>query len=350
MRQTTGIFISLKQLFLGILCLGILVSCDKTPSTVVEDLKPIDTSAYGIFICNEGNYQWGNASLSLYNSATGSFQEDVYKSANGKGVGDVLQSMLVVNDEAYLVVNNSKKIEVIDSKSCKLKHTITGFNSPRYMLQVNTQKAYVSDLYEKAVYVLNLSTKQITGKIACGTWTEQMIMLNQKAFVCGTNSPYVYVINTQTDQLADSIFTGYGAQYIVKDKNQKMWILTNGKAPILPQLLRINETGVIEKIFNFSSSDLPSRLLISPALDKLYWLNKGIYSMHINQNSLPATPLVEAGSRNFYGLGYNPHKNELLVSDAKDFVQKSDVYLIDTLGNVKSSFRTQINSGYFYAK
>jgi hypothetical protein len=58
MRQTTGIFISLKQLFLGILCLGILVSCDKTPSTVVEDLKPIDTSAYGIFICNEGNYQW----------------------------------------------------------------------------------------------------------------------------------------------------------------------------------------------------------------------------------------------------------------------------------------------------
>jgi hypothetical protein len=350
MHQTTGISSMLKQSLYVFFCALLFVACDKTPNAVSEEPSVTDTTAQGIFICNEGNFQWGNASLSLYNSATGSVQEDVYKAANGKGLGDVLQSMLVHQDLAYLLVNNSKKIEVIDPKSCKSLYTLTGFNSPRYMLPINGQKAYVSDLYEKAIYVLDLSNKQIAKKIACGTWTEQMILLNQKAFVCGTNSKYVYVINTQTDLMEDSIELGYGAQYIVKDKHQKLWVLSNGKAPIVPQLFCINEDGGIEKTFNFAATDLPSRLIISPSLDKLYWLNKGIYSLDINAVVLPVTPLVEADSRNFYGLGYNPHKNQLMASDAKDFVQKSEVYLFDTLGNLKGNFKTQINSGYFYAR
>lgn len=350
MTQTTGISSMLKLSIMVICCALVFVGCDKTPNTVSDEPSVTDTTAQGIFICNEGNFQWGNASLSLYNSATGSVQEDVYKAVNGKGLGDVLQSMNIINGMAYLLVNNSKKIEVIDAKTCKSMYTITGLNSPRYLLPISGQKAYVSDLYEKAVYVLDLTSKQITKKIACGTWTEQMVLLNQKAFVCGTNSSYVYVINTQTDLLEDSIALGYGAQYIVKDKHQKLWILSNGKAPIVPQLFCINEGGMIEKTFNFGSEDLPSRLIISPSLDKLYWLNKGIFAMDITANVLPTTPLVEAASRNFYGLGYNPHKNQLMASDAKDFVQKSEVYLFDTLGNLKGNFRTQINSGYFYAR
>jgi DNA-binding beta-propeller fold protein YncE len=350
MRQTTGISSMLKQSLYVFFCALLFVACDKTPNGVSEEPSITDTTAQGIFICNEGNFQWGNASLSLYNSATGSVQEDVYKAANGKGVGDVLQSMLVHQDLAYLLVNNSRKIEVIDAKTCKSLYTITGFNSPRYMLPVSSDKAYVSDLYENAVYILDLKSRQITGKIGCKSWTEQMVMLNKKVYVCGTTSKYVYVINTENDQLIDSIELGYGAQYIVKDNQEKMWVLTNGKSPIVPQLFCINAAGGIEKLYSFASTDLPSRLLISPSLNCLYWINKGIYRMDISATALPTAPLVEAGVRNFYGLGYDPYNKQLLVSDAKDFVQKSEVYRFDTLGNLKGNFKTQINSGYFYAR
>ncbi|MDZ4666248.1 MAG: hypothetical protein SGJ00_00040 [bacterium] len=350
MINRTGIFSYTKQFLLLLIMAVTLVGCDKTPATSIEDARTSDTTAQAIFICNEGNFQWGNASLSLYNAQTGSVQQDVYKSVNGKGVGDVLQSVCVINKEAYLVVNNSHKIEVIDAKTCKQIRSITGFNSPRYMLPINANKAYVSDLYEKAVYVVDLNTQQISGSIGIQSWTEQMELIGEKAFVCGTNSPYVYVINTQNDQLIDSIQLGYGPQYMAKDSHQKLWVMTTGKAPNPPQLFCINAKGEIEKTFSFLSQDLPARLMIAPNKSTLYWINKGVYKMSITENTLPAKALIEVGQRNFYGLGYNPHQHQIMVSDAKDFVQKSEVLIFDTIGTLKRSFLTQINSGYFYAR
>ena len=162
MQNLTGIFTKIKGLQWLVVSLLMMASCDKTPEQIIAETPQMpDSNLVGMFIANEGNFQWGNASLSFYNPASGLVQTDIYKANNGKGIGDVLQSICSFQDKLYLVVNNSQKISVLNAKTWKEIHTITGFNSPRYFLPVNTQKAYVSDLYENAVYVLNLNTQQM---------------------------------------------------------------------------------------------------------------------------------------------------------------------------------------------
>lgn len=327
-----------------------IVSCDKTPDNPAISDMPTDTSAHGIFICNEGNFQWGNASLSFYNISNFTLQEDVFKNSNQRKVGDVLQSINIIGNEAYLVVNNSQKIEVIDVKTFKSIATISGFTSPRYLLSLGSGKAYVSDLYEKAVWIVNLQTKQIIGKVVISSWTEEMVYRNNKVYVCGRTSNYVYVINTMNDQLIDSINIGYGAQNMVLDQTKKIWVLTVGKDAIAAQLHCIGTSGNLVNSFNFSNKSIPNKLICNPNKTKIYWINKDIYAMNINANQLPTTPHISSEGKNFYAIGYNPNQNEILASDAKDYVQKSEIYRYDTLGNLKGNFKAGINATYFYSK
>ena len=50
-----------------------------------------------------------------------------------------------------VVVNNSGKVEVVDSSDLLSKSTITGFQSPREINQINTDFAYVTDLYSNSI-------------------------------------------------------------------------------------------------------------------------------------------------------------------------------------------------------
>jgi DNA-binding beta-propeller fold protein YncE len=327
-----------------------ILSCDKTPSNPPLSKVPSDTTAHGMFICNEGNFQWGNASLSFYNTSNFTLQEDIFKSSNQKGLGDVLQSMSIVGEDAYLVVNNSQKIEIINAKTFKSTATISGFNSPRYLLSIGSGKAYVSDLYEKAIWIVNLQTKQIIGKVVIPSWTEEMVYRNNKVYVCGRTSNYVYVIKTMNDQLIDSINIGYGAQNMVLDQTEKIWVLTVGKDAIAAQLHCIGTSGNLINSFNFSKGSTPNKLICNPNKTKIYWINKDIYSMNIDANQLPTTPIISADGKNFYAIGYNPNQNEIMASDAKDYVQKSEIYRYDTVGNLKGNFKAGINATYFYSK
>ncbi len=329
---------------------GVLSSCDKTPVVGPKNTGAIDSMAHGIFICNEGNFQWANASLGFYNTSTGNMQDDVFKSNNQRSLGDVLQSICLLENKAYLLVNNSQKIEVIDSKTLKSTATITGFNSPRYMLPISNQKAYVSDLYEKAIWILDLNQQKISGKIAIPSWTEEMVLSGNKAFICGRTSAFVYVVNVQTDALIDSISIGYGAQNMLLDKAGNIWVLCVGQNPIPAQLHCIHPITGIEKSFSLPPGSNPSRLVCNNNKTTIYWINTHIYAMDIEAKQLPQDPMIQAAGRNFYGLGFNGIKGEILASDAKDYVQKSEVYRFDTLGSNLGSFKAGTNANYFLAR
>lgn len=347
----TGISPIKKSLLALILALAVISSCDKTPNPIAENpIHELDTNSIGVYIVNEGNFQWGNASLSYYNPLSNLVQTDIYKAHNGKGIGDVLQSVCEYQDKLYLVVNNSRKISILNAKTWKEIGVIEGFNSPRYMLPINENKAYVSDLYENAVYVVNLKTAQIENKILCKGWTEEMLLVGNRAFVCGLGSSYVYVIDTQTDKLKDSIEIGYGAQSIVQDAQNKSWVLSIGKTGVPAQLCQINEEGKKEKSFHFKEGENPGRLIKNSTGNNLFWINKDIYSMNINDSILPQTPLVLANGKNYYAIGFEPYKNEILASDAKDFIQKSEVFRYKLTGEEAGRFHTHINTGNFYAR
>ena len=68
----------------------------------------------------------GNAELGFINNGLKQRLDNVFQSANNRNLGDVFQSMNIINEQAYLVINNSGKIEInaISAKSRKQKFNI----------------------------------------------------------------------------------------------------------------------------------------------------------------------------------------------------------------------------------
>lgn len=325
-------------------------SCMEKPRADQDTTLPSDSTSRSIFICNEGNFNWGNATLGLYQTVKSVYTSDLFRKVNGRSLGDVLQSVCIYDGETYLIVNNSGKIEIIDPKNFGSKGTITGLRSPRYMIPLSPTKAYVTDLYEKAVWIVNPKTKTITGKIPFNGWSEELLEANGKVFVCGRTSNYVYVLNPSLNLVSDSIAIGYGAQHICRDFLGKLWVLTVGGNGFTAQLHRINANGSVELSLNLGAENCASRLMTDVNGKYLYWIQKDLHRMSVESNTLPAQPWVNSGAANFYALGYDPFRHFILASDAKDFVQASEVFEYDTTGALKGSFRAGINTSFFCAK
>ena len=65
------------------------VGCMEWDYALEEDFD-IETSGRGLFICNEGNFQYGNATLSYYDPTTKTVENEIFYRANAMKLGDVL--------------------------------------------------------------------------------------------------------------------------------------------------------------------------------------------------------------------------------------------------------------------
>ncbi len=321
------------------------------PSTIKVQ---INTSSSGVFISNEGNFQFGNASIGFYNSSDQSYANDLFKSANNRPLGDVCQSIYFFNNKMYISVNNSNKIEVVNPSTFSSIATITGLQSPRYFLPVSIQKAYVTDYTANAISVIDLNTNALIKKIPCNGWTEELIASNGKVYVTNRNSKSLYIINPLSDIIIDSIQIGYGANSIQLDRYNRLWVLANGNAQNneLASLSQINTASdsVIQTIPFNAISEQPWRLKINGSADTLYYLNNGVYALPINATQLNKQAVIPENSRLFYGLGIDPFSNIIYVSDAIDYVQKGIIYRFHSNGQLINSFRAGIIPNDFYFK
>ena len=344
------------RLIIYILIIGSLLSCSKTElGPQCEDCpkEPITTTNFtDVLIINEGNYTNGNASLSFYKSETQEVYNNVYSNANsGLPLGDVAQSALQIGDKLYVVVNNSSKIAVLDANNFETIQPISGFNSPRYILPINNQKAYVSDLYANAISIIDLSTNTISGSITTNGWTEKMLLHNDTAYVCDYNNAKVIIINTSLNTIVGEVPVGKGVNSIALDKNNKIWVLCNGGInEETPRIVQFNPTNrAIEKTILFTDiTHSPSNLTFNDVKDEFVFINQNVFKMSINDNSIPATPFITRTTGNlFYGLGISPINNEIYIADAKDYVQKGDVYRYSYSGSLIHQFEAGIIPGNF---
>lgn len=324
-------------------------SCKKDipPQRPTEDVTLGATG--GVFIINEGNYGFGNAKCGYYNKAENSTVVDLYEQTNGTNAGDVLQSMYIFNERAYLVVNNSAKIEVCDPVTLLKTATITGFTSPRYFLPVSNNKAYVTDLYANKIWKVDLVSNTISGSIVLNGWSEQMTEVFGNVYITNFTNGKVYVLDAATDLLTDSITLVKGASYIQQDANGKLWVLCagDGASSIDPTLNRINPlTNSIE--FTLTLIGSPSRLCMNGTADTLYFLNSGVYQFPITSTSVTASPFISPGTANFYGLGIDPQTSLIYVSDAIDYIQYGKVYIYNPTGTYVKEFDAGIIPGDFW--
>jgi hypothetical protein len=292
----------------------------------------------GVFVLNEGNFQGGNASLSFFNKYTDMMSNGVFQSVNNIPLGDVAQSMEIRNGKGYIVVNNSGKIEVVNLTDLSSGGTISGLTSPRYITFVSDTKAYVSDLFSGSVSILNLSTNTVDGSVSIAGQTEQMVVANSQLFIAGSGANYVYKLNPDTDALTDSVNVGVGPSNLAVDRNNKIWVLTNGGfGTEVPKLVRINPADMsIELTLDFpSTNNYPGNLEISGDGNTLYYVDGQVYQMDISATALPSAPFAAVFA---YKCGVDPVEDVVYISDAGDFNSNGRVLRFQSNGTAIDTF------------
>lgn len=339
-------------------CLLFLTSCMEWEYGLEESF---DASGEGLFICNEGNFQYGNATLSYYDPETKVVENEVFYRANAMKLGDVAQSMIIRDGIGWVVVNNSHVVFAIDINTFKEVGRITNLTSPRYIHFVSDEKAYVTQIWDNRIFIVNPKRYEITGYIDVPNMTmeigstEQMVQYGKYVYVnCWSYQNRILKIDTEIDEVVDELVVGIQPTSLVMDCNNKLWTVTDGGyagSPYgheAPSLYRIDaETFTIEKQFEFKFGDAPSEVQLNGTKDKLYWINDDIWEMDVTAEHVPVRPFLPYNGTIYYGLTVCPRTGDVYIADAIDYVQQGMIYRYSKERELLDEFYVGIIPGAF---
>lgn len=359
---------SFLRSFLLMIILSVLVgACSKDDEPTGPDVV-IPVYSGGAFICNEGAFMQGNATLDFFSFTTKSVVNNVFQSINQRPVGDVLQSMSVIGDYGYLVVNNSNKIEVVKMIDMKEAGVIEEVTAPRYLIAAENTKAYVSQWGDGGkVKVVDLNTFKVVKTIEVGEGPEQMIRFNNMIYVANGGGwaadSTITVINPANDVVVGTIEVGYNPKAFAVDAGGALWVLCYGHVAYDPvtwaivkempsKLIKLNGTSLgVEKEIVISQSAHPAMLAASPDRKTFYYGGgygfMGIYAMDNQSNTIPAEPISD---KYFYGFGVSATNGQILALEAPTFTDPGILHHLSYDGKPLGQYQTGIgpNSVVFY--
>lgn len=313
----------------------LLFGCKKEP----KPEEPIHTKSGSVIILCEGLFGNANSRIDLYNKNNKELVENVFFKANNRALGDVAQSIIEYNNELFVVVNNSGKIERLNKDNFKSISILQGLQSPRYILPTNNV-LYVSDLYADKIHVVSYPAFQVIQSISIDGWVEEMIELNNYVYASNYENPYIYVIDKNTHSKVDSIYTVESPYSIALDKNNKIWALT-GNSGNTNALVKVStQTKAIESSFSVSSNGA-LKLRADVKKENLYYLaGSKVYKMAIN--AAQADVFADVTGANWYGLEIDPETNNIWICNAKSFVEQGSVHIYSEEGTALETIATGI--------
>lgn len=338
-----------RVLTAGLAAILVLVSSCESGKNDLSDsiyIPPGD----GLFIVNEGNFMWGNGSVSFFSFDSMKIYNDVFSNINGRPPGDVPNFIAIHDNRAFIVVNNSNKIEVVDCFSFKTMGVITGLESPRQICFINDSEAYVSSLYSTKISVVDINSYSIKRFIVTGKTTEAMVLRNGRVYVsswAGGNE--VLEINTLTHQVTCSVTVGREPESMVFDNSGLLWVLCTGgySGEFFPEISVVDPQQMsVIKTFTFPSKQAyPSSLVINHTGDTLYYIDQSVWMMPVNSAGLPQKPFINASGRTFYRIVKEPDGGRLFATNALDYQKKGFLLIADSRGIITDSARTGIIPG-----
>lgn len=287
----------------------------------------------GIFILNEGNMGSNSASVSFIDKDDHVIS-NIFGAANNNAIlGDVGQSMSFNDDNAFIVLNFSNAIKVVNSETFTTVASIqTGLINPRYMVFYQN-KGYVTCWGDGTVAtddyiaVINLTTYQVESTIPMPEGVEHIEEINGKLYVANQGG-YGYgttlsIVDVATQNVATITVGDIPNSMVTKDNY--LYVICGGMpdwsgAETSGKLVKINlTTNSIESTLPFVNNQHPGHLQLND--NNLYYtLGSDIYKMAVEDNSLPTAAFLntpDQGSLGIYGLDII--ENKIYVADANGF-------------------------------
>jgi hypothetical protein len=339
-----------------VIFLTIVSSCEKNPAVGEENIVPRQIFD-GALIVNEGVFQQGNATLSFFEHSTGMIYNNIFKQQNNEHLGDVANSIIIRDSLAYLVINNSDKIEVIRTDDFKrqLKITLPAGTSPRYIAFGDSAELLVTSLYKASVLIVDRYTGNVEGDIPVGENPEAIIRVGDKVFVANSgfgSGRTVSVITLPDKHKHPDIQVGDNPRFLRMDKSRRLHVLCSGAYNDWNDPADDTPGGIW--IIDPFSETVTDSLLLPPGKhpgkfdiagdgtgyitvnDRIWTYNTQTLAVRTQDltGDVPMTP---------YAVRFNADENLLYVLDAVDYVGSGKLFIFNPAGSLTAGpFQTGV--------
>lgn len=316
-----------------------------------DNNQPEPKGAYenGILITNEGNYGQGNGSVSFISDDFSYAENNLFSTVNGTPLGDTVQSIGFHEDLAYVVVNNSQKIEVVNRYNFKSVATIdSGLSNPRYITFISG-KGYVtnwgdgSDPSDDFVAVINLETNTVSSTISVEEGPEKIVSSGTTIYVAhggGFNQNNILSVINPTSNAVTTITVGDVPNSMVFDNQGALYVLSGGipawkENETAGKLSVINTTtNTVSSTLNFEAGQHPSNLAFGDSL--YYYMNNEVYKLAPGGATLPTSSEIQSVNFNYMTI----HNGILYGVDAGDYVSNGKLKSFDLTSKVEKNSKT----------
>lgn len=266
----------------------------------------------GIIIGNEGNFGDGNSSVSYVSNDFNTVRNGIFNYTNNIELGDTNESIAFNNGYAYIILNGSNKIEIVDRYSFESIKTIdTGLENPRYMAFANG-KGYVTnwgdgfDATDDFIAVVELEDNTISSTISLSEGPEQIVSTNGKLYIShkgayGTNN-IITSIDTSNNNIT-TITVDDNPDEILIDSSNNIWVLSEGKTEYdsdwnvtgrtTASLKKINSTTNTEEKSIIFPEGIDPKIITYDSGNIYFYANSKIYMMNEADESLPENHLIQ---------------------------------------------------------
>ena len=353
-----------KAIFTLLIGAAFLTSCeDEIGLPTATSLGDYDN---GIVVLNQGNFGQDNANVSFISNDFEKFDNNFFNNLNPTvTMGNTGQDIGFYNDLAFIVLNGSNTIQVVNRYTFKHIRTITGFRNPRFIAFANgkgfvTNWGIGTNTADDYVAVLNLSSFEITASIAVAEGPERIIANNNMLYVAHTGGfgygKTVSVINSVTNLVTSTIQVG-DVPNAMKVQGNFLYVICGGN-PSFVSLPAVETTGKLVKIdlsnnsisssISFAGMAHPSNIDIV-GTDLYYTVDAGIYKTALSATTLPTTPIFSTSTQGIYGIySFEIENNLIFVGDAGDYNSNGKVYIYSMEGMLKKTFTVGVSPAGFY--
>lgn len=335
-------------------------------SCTEEEINEVPLGNYdnGALILNQGGFFKGNASVSYLSDDFVTQQNNIFSLVNPTIIlGDTAQDMGFNGDLAFIVLNVSNKIEIVNRYTMAHIATIsTGLNNPRYITFSNG-KGFVTNwgdggnTSDDFVAVLNLSNYTVSATIAVVEGPERIIANNSKLYVAHQGGygygTVISVIDGATNTVSTKITVG-DVPNSMEISNGSLYVICGGKPSYAPtetdgSLVKINlANNTVSSTLNFSGKAHPSNLdIVDNTI--FYTVDSAIYKSMLAATTLPTTSLFTTTAQGVYGVySFAVHNTKIYVGDAGDYSSNGKIYIYSSTGTLEKEFTVGIIPAGFY--
>ncbi len=351
-----------------LVCLLLVASvasgCVRDPAGIEDDI-PMAASS-GIYVLNEGLFGRDNSSLTFYDRASGKVVHHYFQQVNpGLRLGDTANSMAVFGDRAFIVMNGSNSIEIMELQTARSlgRIRLNGNPSPRQAVILDDTLGYVTALYTDEVIRFNPRRQTVTGRVKVGPAPEGMAVAHNYLFVANSGlgdiragepgAGTVSVIDWQQGREVKRLPVLPNCTQVVRGPDGLIYVSGTGSYTArVPTGIAVIDPVQLAVIDTIQIDDHPAEFVLArhgpgyvltdSAVVQFDWQTRRV----VNARFIPKTRIDASGW--LYAIALDESRGELLVANARNFTTNGEVVVYDFSGQEKFRFETRLNPGTLF--